>query len=72
MKEEGNSKSNIYFHLLIESVVHNQAMSHSDPVRLHWMTGNVSIIADIRVIKVGDFLVAIGSTIEINRIERND
>lgn len=56
------SKTYINLHLFIEPIVHDQAMGHSNPMRLHWMPCDVGIVAHIRVVKVGDtfLVVAVG------------
>ena len=46
----------VNFHLLVEAVVHDKTVSHSDTVRLHGMAGIVGVVSDIRVVEVGDFL----------------
>lgn len=48
--------THINLHFLIESVVHNEAVGHSNPVRLHGMSSNIGVIPNIRVVEVGDFL----------------
>ena len=40
-------KTYIYLHLLIQLIVHDEAVSHSYSVRLHRMSGDVGIIAHI-------------------------
>lgn len=50
------SRTYVYFHLFVEPIVHDQTVSQSDPMRLHWMTGNIGIIANIRVVEVGHLL----------------
>ena len=48
----------IDFHFLINTVVHNQAMSQPNTMRLHRMTSDVGIIANIRVVEVRNSLLA--------------
>ena len=50
--EERYLKTYIYFHFLIKTIIHDQTMGHSNPVRLHWMPGDVGIVANVRVVKV--------------------
>ena len=42
----------IDLHVLIESVIHDQTMCHSDTVRFHRMAGNIGVVTYIRVVKV--------------------
>ena len=42
----------IDFHLLIQAIIHNQTMSHPNPVRFHGMPCNIGIIAHVRIVKV--------------------
>ena len=46
----------IDLHLLVQAVVHDQAVSHSNPVWLHRMPRNIGIIAHVGIVKVGDSL----------------
>jgi hypothetical protein len=61
--------AHVNFHLLVEAVVHDETVSHSDTMRLHWMAGIVGVVSDIRVIEVGDFLglSTIGSARRVQR-----
>ena len=51
----------VNFHLLIQAIVHNQAVSHSNPVRFHGMPRNIGIIAHVRIVEVGNCLL-VGAT----------
>ena len=42
--------------LLVEAVVHDQAVRHPDAVRLHGMSGVVGVVAHIAVVEVGHLL----------------
>jgi hypothetical protein len=61
--------AHVDFHLLVEAVVHDQTVSHSDTMRLHGMAGVVGVVSDIRVIEVGDFLwlCTVGSARRVQR-----
>jgi len=59
----------IYFHLLIQTVVHYQAVSDSYSVRFHGMPSDVCIIAHVRIVEVRDFF-GFRGTVRILRIER--
>lgn len=50
-------ESHVYLHLLVQSIVHNQAVRHAYPVRLHRVTRYVGIVSNIRVVEVSDLLV---------------
>lgn len=50
----------IYFHLFIKSIVHHQAVGHSNAMRLHGVPSDIGIIAHIRVIEVGNALLIRG------------
>lgn len=56
----GEEKTYIYFHLLVETVVHNETVGHAYPVRLHGMPSNIGIIAHIGIIEVGHCLFVAG------------
>ena len=43
----------VYLEFLVEAVVHDERMRHSDAVWLHWVAGVVGIIAHVRVVEVG-------------------
>lgn len=58
--ESAQRSTYIDFHLGIYSIVHNQAVRQPDSVRLHRMASNVGIIPDIRVVEVGNPLLATG------------
>jgi hypothetical protein len=51
----------VNFHLLINSIVHDQAMRQPDSVRLHGMASNVGIVPHIRIIEVGNPLLGTGA-----------
>jgi len=59
----------IYFHLLVQTVVHYQAVSDSYSVRFHGMSSDVCIIAHVRIVEVRD-LFGFRDTVRILRIER--
>ena len=46
----------VNFEVLVETVVHDEGVSHANAVRLHWVTGIVCVVADIAVVEVGDLL----------------
>lgn len=50
----------IDFHLLVDTIVHDQAMRQPNTMRLHGMASNVGIIANIRVVEVGDSVLVAG------------
>ena len=43
----------IYFHMLVQTIVHDQAVGHSNAVRFHGVAGNIGIIAHIRIVEIG-------------------
>jgi len=51
----------IYFHLLVKTIIHDQAVGHPYPVRFHRMASHIGIIAHIRVVEVGDAFLAFAS-----------
>ena len=46
----------IDFHVFVQAIVHDEAVSKPNPVRLHWVTSCVGIISYIGVVKVGNTL----------------
>ncbi len=50
------SITHIYFHFLVEPIIHDKAVSHPDSMRFHRMPCNVRIIPNIRVVEVCDLL----------------
>jgi hypothetical protein len=58
----------IDLHLLVNTIVHNQAMRQSNAVGLHWMASDISIIANVGVIEVGNPLL-IARIIEVGGID---
>lgn len=54
-------QTHIDFHLLIQAVVHNQAVSHSNPVRFHGMPRNIGIVAHVRIVEVRNGLLVAAS-----------
>ena len=65
------ASTNINLHLLVEAIVHDQAMGHPDPMGLHRMTRDIGVVTNIGVVEIGDFLVAIVWPIQINGIKRS-
>jgi hypothetical protein len=61
----------VYFHLLVDSVVHNQAMGQPDSMRLHGMPSNVGIISNIRVVEVRNSFLITGLENDIVDGRRN-
>lgn len=49
-------QTHIDFHLLVKAIIHDQAVCHSYAMRLHGMSSIISVISNIRVVKVGDLL----------------
>lgn len=54
-------ETHINFHPLINAIVHDQAMSKPNSMRLHRMTRNIGIVTYVRVVEVGDFRFVAGS-----------
>lgn len=50
----GKGQTYIYLHLLIDAVVHNQAVRQPDSMRLHWMASHIGIITNIGVVEVSN------------------
>jgi hypothetical protein len=42
----------INLHLLVDSIVHDQAMRQPNSMRLHGMSSNISIVSDVGVVEV--------------------
>lgn len=59
-----NNATHVNLHLRIQAIVHNQAVGHSYAMRLHGMAGNICIVANIRIVEVGDLLGLRASPIE--------
>lgn len=49
-----NVPTYVDLHFVINAIVHDQTMSQPDSVRLHGMSSHVGIVADIRVVEVGN------------------
>ena len=60
------------FHLLVQTIVHDQAMSHSNAVWFHRMACDVGIVSNIRIIEVSDFPLAFGGAICAQRIKGSE
>jgi hypothetical protein len=60
----------VNLHLFVKAIVHHQAVSHPDAMRLHGMSGNVGIVANVRVIEVCDSFLVHGS-IQDRKIQRS-
>lgn len=53
--------SYIYFHLLVQPIIHDEAVRHPYPMGFHGMPRDVGIVAHIGVVEVGHrFLVIVG------------
>ena len=59
----------INFHLLVKTVVHNQAVCHTDTMRLHRVSRNVGIVSHVRVVEIRDSLLLRG-TVHVDIIDR--
>lgn len=42
----------IYLHVLVQPIIHDQAMCHSNAVRLHGMAGDIGVVAHVGVVEV--------------------
>ena len=42
----------VYFKLFVHAIVHDQAMSKSDAMGLHWMACSVCIVANITIVEI--------------------
>jgi hypothetical protein len=66
MKAEGSSSLEggvgelpyINLHLLVDTVIHDQAMGQPDAMRLHWVASDVCIISNVGVVEVRNSLLA--------------
>ena len=57
----------IDFHVLIETIVHDQTMCQANSVRLHRMSCDICVIADVGVVEISHaFLIA---RIQVRRID---
>lgn len=54
--ELGRWFGTVDFEFAIESVIHDQGVSHSNPMRFHGVAGVVGIVADITIVEVCDLL----------------
>jgi pyoverdine/dityrosine biosynthesis protein Dit1 len=52
------SASYIDFHLLVDTVVHDQAVRQAYAMRLHRMTGDICVVSNIGVVEVCDSFLA--------------
>lgn len=48
--------AHINFEILVDIVVHDETVRQADSVRFHGMASHVGIVANIRIIEVGDLL----------------
>jgi len=64
-------KTHVDLHLLVQAIVHDQAVGHSNAVWLHGMSRDIGVVSDIRVIEVSDFLLGFGCPVCTQRIERS-
>jgi len=44
--------THINFHLLVDPIVHDQAMRQPNPMRFHGMPSDIRIVSNIRVVEV--------------------
>jgi len=44
------------FEVLVETVVHDEGVSHADTVWLHWVACVIGVVANIAIVEVCDFL----------------
>ena len=51
----------IYFHILVQAIIHDETMSEPDSMRLHWMASGIGIVSNVRVIEVGNTLLVAAS-----------
>ena len=67
------SSGNAYvdFHLFVQAIVHHQAVRHPDAMGLHRVPRDVGIVANIGVVEVGDLLVAVVDTVQVDWIQRS-
>jgi hypothetical protein len=66
----GEKAPYVNLHLLVQAIVHHQTVGHPDAVRLHRMTRDVGVVANIGVVEVGDLLGAIRRAIQVDRVQR--
>ena len=48
--------AHVDLHLLVQAIIHDQGVGHSDAMRLHGVTSVVGIVSDVRVVEVSDLL----------------
>lgn len=63
-------EAHIYFHFLIQAIVHDETVSHPDAVRLHGMSSDIGVISNIRVVEVSNLLL-IHDSVHAQRIDRS-
>lgn len=61
-------RTHVNLHLLVQAIIHDQAVGHSYAMRLHGMSSIVGIVSDIRVVEVCDLLRL--TSVDTWRIER--
>lgn len=59
-KKEGGNKTYVDLHLVVESIVHDQTMTHADTMRLHGVSRSIVIISNVLVVKVSHALLGLG------------
>lgn len=57
-ERNGEPATDIDLEIFVDIVVHDQAVRQSDSVWLHRVTSDICIVANIRVVKVGNLLLA--------------
>ena len=50
----------IDLHLVVESIVHNETVTHADTMRLHRMSRSIMIVSTVLVVKVGNTFLGLG------------
>lgn len=48
--------THVNLHLLVQVVLHYQAMREPDPMRLHGMASDIGVVSNVGIVEVGDLL----------------
>jgi len=71
-KTKEKEETHINFHSLVNTIVHNQAMSQPDTMRLHRMSCNVCIVTNVGVIEISHFWLVAAGEFRREGIERRE
>lgn len=48
--------THVNFHLLVHTIIHNQAVRQPDAMGFHWMARHIGEVSDVRIIEISDLL----------------